>query len=190
MAYTTVSDIKIYLGIPSATTTDDTLLTTLLASATSFVNQYTGQYFESTELTKEYGHDSIDGKYLYLNEFVQSITEILNGDGVTEIPSTDYILLPRNLNAYHTIKIKNNKDGFEFPDGHDSFITVTANYGYSSTPPSEIVQCVTRLVSYFYHQKDNHSDLDRAVNTGSYMILPTSIPNDVRLILQKYKAII
>jgi hypothetical protein len=189
MAIATVSDVKLYLGIPSDVTTDDTLLTSLLSASETYIKRAIGQTIEPVETTRYYGRSAIDGKYLYLDDFVQSVSEVLNGDGV-ELESTDYILLPKNLSAYHTIRLKNDTEGFTFPDGDDSFIEVTAIFGQFASTPNDIKQACIRLTAFYYRQKDNNSDLDRAINTGDFVIMPTTIPNDVKTIIGGYRSFI
>ena len=46
MAYVTLEALKRYLKIPSNVTTDDTLLTELIADATNIINAYTDRVFE------------------------------------------------------------------------------------------------------------------------------------------------
>jgi hypothetical protein len=60
MAHATVDDLKTYLGIPAATTTDDALLRDVLERASAYVDGYTGRRFTAETETRYYEDDALD----------------------------------------------------------------------------------------------------------------------------------
>lgn len=187
MAYTTLESVKEYLGIEEEEDTDDSLLESLILTSEDFIDKYTSNSFESVEKTKHYFHYSLVKNTLILDDFIQSVTTLTNGDG-NIIPSNQYILLPKNGSAYTEILLKSSYS-WEFDDIDESFITVNGMWGLYSTAPSEISHATIRLTSYLYRQKDNHQDIDRTIVTGNSTILPQSLPADLRMILGKYRKI-
>lgn len=188
MAYATLAEIKQYLGIDTLITTDDTLLTALLARATAIINNETGNSFEPVTLTKMYDHSKVKYRTLELDEYLQTITTLTNGNDEV-IPGTDYILLPKNMNAYSQIVLKSSVSGWEFEDLYDSFITVVGTWGFYAVVPSDVTHYTIRLVSYLYKQKDNHQDLDRTLIAGNTTILPQSLPSDMINFFKRYRKI-
>ena len=185
MSYSTVANIKAYLGIESDNTTDDLLLTSLLSQVESIINTKTGNVFEPVEMTRFYDRECIEGYTLYLDDYLQSVITLTNGDGV-EITSDYFLLLPRNAEAYTEIRLKTTSNGWSF-DSIDEYISVLGEWGLFTTPPNEIVWCTNRLVTYLYRQKDNIMDLDRTIATGDGFILPATLPDDVEKILRSYR---
>lgn len=193
MAYQTVANLKVYLGIPSATTTDDTLLTTLLANAQSIIENYTRRVFECAE-ESTVTHDAITDtdhrsrQILYLRGDVCEISEVVNGDGDT---ITDYVTLPRSETPYFAIRLlRSAYTAWTYITDQEDSIEVTGLWAYSETPPSDIVHATTRLAAYLYHQKDNAMDLDRAVISGGATILPVALPTDLKQLLEPYRRIV
>lgn len=198
MAYTTTAKIKEYLGIPSDVTTDDTLLGDILLRASDIIEAETGQSFEPVTLTKEYFRTSVNYDYdnvvtyghryyLELDEYLQTVTTLTNGDS-SVIPSTGYILLPKNKNAYTKIYLKSTYS-WEFPDLQESTISVTGTWGLFGTVPKDVEHFTIRLVAYLYKQKDNHQDLDRTLIAGNTTILPQSMPNDIIGFFKRYRKV-
>lgn len=192
MAYTTLAKVKEYLGIASDITTDDTLLGDIILRATEIIDAETGQSFEPYTATKEYGYQSIDRynfpRTLYLDDYLQTITTLTNGDGVV-ITSDKYTLLPKNRNAYTSIVLKSDADGWTFDDMYDSFISVAGTWGLFSTVPKDVEHFTIRLVAYLYKQKDNHQDLDRTLIAGNTTILPQSLPSDISSFFRRYRKV-
>lgn len=191
MAYTTTAKIKEYLGIPSAVTTDDTLLGDLLLRASQIINDETGQSFEAVTATKLYYRNSISFNtlpyYLELDEYCQTVTELVNGNGQI-IPSNGYILLPKNKKAFTKIYLKSDYS-WEYDDLYESFVSVTGTWGLYATCPKDVEHYTIRLVTYLYKQKDNHQDLDRTLIAGNTTILPQSMPNDILGFFKRYRKV-
>lgn len=192
MAYTTTAKIKEYLGIPFNLNTDDDLISDLLLRATEIINKETGQKFEPVTLTKEYGYQTVDRfnypRTLMLDDYLQTVTTLTNGDG-TVITYDQYILLPKNRNAYTSIVLKSNADGWTFDDMYDSFISVAGTWGLFSSVPADVEHYTIRLIAYLYKQKDNHQDLDRTLIAGNTTILPQSMPNDILGFFKRYRKV-
>lgn len=184
MAYTSIAEVKDYLGISSST--DDTLIESQIERAQSIIEAYTGRVFEAQTATKYFDTDDIDGRWLYLwGDDLLTVTKLTNGDGV-EIVSANYRLEPRNESPKWAIRLDEDYT-WEFDDS-DSEITVAGTWGYSTSAPDNIVHACIRLTAFIYRQKDTSADIDRPLVTGDGVtIMPSSIPHDVKAILDMYK---
>ena len=186
MSYTSLINLKDYLGISVATTEDDPLLTDLLTRAEGIIDAYTGRHFEAETATKYFTIDDIDGQNLYLWGYdLLSVTKLTNGDGV-EIAAGSYKLFPRNDDPKWIIRLNEDK-AWNFTNG-DSEISVAGTWGYSATAPADITHACIRLAAFLYRQKDTSADIDRPMVTGDGVtIMPSGLPADVQKLLALYK---
>ncbi len=199
MAYAALADVRTYLGIATAETGDDTLITALIARAQSIIDRYTGRKFEASASTARYFErfalDRSDRSLLLVDEDLLTVTELKNGDNdETIISSSDYWLWPYNAVAdgvpYWGIKLKDNatNDGWEFDT--DGRVKVTGTWGYSATAPDGIKHATIRLAGYLYRQRDSQVFETTADPVTGQMIIPPGMPKDVRLILDGYKRLV
>lgn len=186
MSYTSIAEVKDYLGISSDT--DNVLIEALIERAQAIIDNYTGRKFEAETATKYFSADDIDGKFLYLYGYdLLSITTLTNGDeDTTVITNTHYRLWPRNETPKWAIRLDDDTD-WELYD-FDSEIVVAGTWGYSAVAPDNITHACIRLTAFLYRQKDTSADIDRPLVTGDGVtIMPSSIPHDVKAILDGYK---
>jgi len=150
MSYATLAELKTYLGIPTAETAHDALLTAQLAAAAGAIDAECGRTFVGVIATRRYGADRIEGQLLYLDADLFAASSVVNGDGSALLPDV-YRLWPRNtlpawaLFACHPA-IWRAYEGEE--------IVVNGTWGYSLTPPAQVVQATLRLAGFMYQQKD------------------------------------
>ena len=191
MAYITPTEIKAYLDLNDAG--DDTLITDLIARAEQAIETHTGRKFKVASDTTRYytvGVDT-DGDFLYLDEDLCSITSVTNDADASSTTAltqdTHYIALPRNTTPYHSLKLLANYDGFwTYTTDPEMGIEVVGKFGYSTTPPNDIIQAIVRLVSYYYRQKDAQVFDVTAIPDAGVIQTPVGIPADVKLILKPY----
>lgn len=184
MAYITLSELKSYLGTGEAG--DDALLTAIITRAHGVIEARTGRKFEAATETRYFNSADIDGQDLPLyHDDLLTVTTLTNGDGVV-IAGADFRLLPRNATPKWIIRLDEAKS-WNFTDG-DSEISVAGTWGYSATPPLDIVQACMRLSAFIYRQKDTGADIDRPIVTGEGVtIMPSGLPNDVMKLLEPYR---
>ena len=181
MAYTTLADLKVYLGIGSAR--DDAILTACLAAAIAKVDEQFSGKWESTAGTRYYSEDDLDFDTLWLDAPLLTVTTLTGGDG-DEILAANYWLMPRNANgttrAYDSIKLKS---GYTWDWNTDGEISVLGTWGFTATAPSNVIQAVWRLASFYYRIKDNQTfgtvgNVDLGITE-----IPATIPKDVEELL-------
>lgn len=185
MAYCTLADLKLELGIPTLTTGDDTILATKIVNAQAIIDAYTRRTFEAAaDTVRNYGIEDTDGRDLLLDaELAAAPTTVkTNLDAVTPItiPSTDYVLLPRNKAPYYAIRILGTSPYYwRYTSNENKAAEITGKFAFSTTAPADIVQACIRLAGFLYRIKDtNQYDVTASTETGQ-MIVPKGTPQDV-----------
>jgi len=187
--YATLAQLKDYLSITS--TADDALLTDLLVRATAMIEQMTRKVFEAplVSASRRFGREYMmwDGvmrwDYLLLPSgvYIATLTGAADGDNVT-IPLAEIDKHP--VDAPHSILVRRNKRWC----GRTQTAEITARWGYSTDPPDDIIHATIRLAAWLYRQRGTANDPDRpTVADGGLVLLPSALPDDVRLILERYR---
>lgn len=198
MAYITLADAKAYLGIPTGTTTDDTLLTGFISPAQAYIDAHCNRTFEaSADTTRRFdaSHEGGDlggehNRSLLLDADLCQITSITNGDG-TVITSTDYTTVPRHETPWYEIRLKRFSDYvWEYEGDPENAIVVVGRWAYSVTAPADVAQACTRLVAWLYRQKDNNADVGapQMTDQGTWL-MPSQMPKDIAALLAPYRRI-
>lgn len=179
MAITTLAALKIYLGTTS--TGDDTILTSSLARAESFLARSTGRIFDASTTaptTRYYLRNARNAEHprvLDLDEDLISVTTLVNGDGTT-ISSSDYWLLPFNKTPYIGIQLLENADGWTWDT--DTRVAITGVWGLSTsdTASADTVQAALAMAAYLYRQRDAQVFEVSAQTEMGQLILPAGTP--------------
>ncbi len=149
MAYTTLTDVKTYLGI--GMDIDDALLTTLISTAQRLVEAWCGRVFEaSADSTRAFHcvYPYVIGNTLYVDNDLCQITTVTNGDGSIIAPE-NYIVWP-SAPPYHAIHLKDSSYAWTFNDNPWDAIAITGRWGYSLAVPELVAQATTMLTSWLY----------------------------------------
>ena len=192
MALVTRADVKTYLGISS--TNDDDVLNELINAAQGLIESFTHRKFDVALATSKYfdAEDDVENRKLLFTEGLEicaAPTAVTNGDGTSFTVNTDYVYLPRNdFPAYGLEILQSSSNWWQGKSNGDmaNAITVTAQWGYSSTPPNDIVQAARRLSAFLYRQRDTNADTDRPIIVDGVTILPSALPKDVERMLLPY----
>ena len=192
MAYTTLADLKEYLGISVAT--DDDLLTDFITRAQQAIDTHCLRTFEASgDTTKKLDAvEDVDGMTLYVRAAgdLCAITTVTNGDG-TVLAATDYVTQPRSITPYYGLRLLASSGyAWTYSTDPENAISIAGRWAYSTTAPADIVQACARLAAWYYHQKDNSADLDRPVIAGNATVLPARLPSDVLQMLAPYRRLI
>lgn len=185
MAYVLKAAVKEYLGISG--TGDDDLIDDLIDRATIAIESYTGWVFEAATDTRYFDSEAVEGRVLWVGGDLVSITTLLNGDDdSTVIVVADYRLLPRNEGPpYYGIQMLiDTTTTWEFDI--DGEVSVLGAWGYSASPPDDIVHACIRLTAYYYRGRDSQVFDVTAMPDAGIITIPKGIPADVKLILDKY----
>jgi uncharacterized phiE125 gp8 family phage protein len=190
MAYCTVEGLKAYLGVSDSA--DDALLATLIGAAQAAIDAQTGRTFEAAADSVRYldARADVRGAVLWLDADCAAITSIVNGDGV-EVTANQYVTDPRNGTPIYAVRLLGSS-GIAWTGGNDNenAVAVTGKWAFSLTAPADIVQACTRLAAFYYRQKDNMGDGDRAIIAGGATVLPVALPKDMLALLAPYKRLV
>lgn len=190
MAYLTSGELRTYLNVDAST--DDALLTALIAAAQAAIEKRTHRDFEvSADTTRYLSMSQTDGLKLILDEDLCQITSVKtnldNGSSGVTIPSTEYVTLPRNETPYYALRLRSSSDyAWEYTDDPEDAISITGRWGYSVTPPTDIVMACRRLAAYYYRQRDAQVFDTTAMPDAGVMLIPQGIPRDVDMMLEPY----
>ena len=183
--YTTTTAVKTYLGISGAG--DDDLIDDLIDRAQAAIERYTGWVFEAATDTRYFESDAVVDSVLWTGGDLVSITTLTNGDDDdTEISSDDYRLLPRNAGPpYFGVRmLVDTTTTWDFDV--DGEVSILGTWGYSASPPNDIIHACIRLAGYYYRQRDSQVFDVTAIPGAGVIQIPQGISADVRLILDKY----
>jgi hypothetical protein len=183
--YCTVADVKALAG--AQTVTDDLLLATLVTRASAMVDTFTGRVFTGQTATRTYtpGVDT-NANTLYLGADLLGVTT-LTTDGVA-LAASAYVLHPLNSLRKAYLRLKTGYY-WQWPDDPEGSIVLAGTWGYSSTPPADIVQATARLALWLYRQREApFSRVGNAI-TGEYE-MPVELPDDVRAMLVHYRRVV
>ena len=183
--YTTVAAVKTYLGISGAG--DDTLLGTLIAAATAWIERKTGRVFEATADSTRYldYDDYVDGLTLRLPWDLCAITSIANA-GVA-VTAGQYTTYPRHSTPYYALELLASSGvSWQYVTDPEDAISITGRWAYSTTPPADIAQACTRLAAFLYRQKDAQVFDVTAQPDMGIITVPQGMPRDVALLLAPY----
>jgi hypothetical protein len=189
--YATPAQLKTYLAVTS--TADDALLTDLLVRATAVIDQMTRKTFRAPAATsRTFGRELMlwDGllkrDYLLLPSgvYIAQLVGAADGDGGA-IPLTEIDTHPPD--APHTVLARRDRRWCSASQQ----TTITARWGYSITPPDDIVHAAIRLAAWMYRQRGTANDPDRpTVADGGLVLLPSALPDDVKSILERYRDVV
>jgi hypothetical protein len=195
MPYTDSTALKLYLGIPSNVTTDDSLLTALITRAQKAIDSHCRRTFEASADTTRYVDGNfpyVNGRYLNIRRIgdLCQITTVTNGNGVI-VTAGQYVTDPRNETPYHALKLKDNVSvAWTYTGTPENAIAIVGRWAYSITAPADVVHAAIRLSAFFYRQKDSSVFETTAIPSAGVIEVPTGMPKDVSILLKPYVRLI
>jgi hypothetical protein len=194
MSYATLAEFKAYLKIPTATTTEDTLLQTFLDEADRIIDEIVGlPSAAATATTRTFYDPPIDGPTLLFDraQVCVGITAVVNGDG-TALANTDYAAVPAGeLPTYGLRLTPASTATWDTTAG----IAVTALWANTTnangTVDALIRGAALQLATWLYRSKDNVTDLSRPIRTeDGFTVLPLALPKTVLERLQLRRGLV
>ena len=189
MAITTNTEVKVLLKITS--TTDDALLTILIANAEAQLDRQTHRQFTAATATRKFDAiKDVTGAKLWLDEDLISITTLTNGDSNT-IANTKYVLLPTNLSPKYAIKLLADSSVYwTYVNNPEEAISVAGSWGYSTTVPADIKYAVQLLTAFYYRSRQAGPDADRTIFADGTVIAPAQAPQIVAELIAPYRKVL
>jgi len=189
--YVSTADVKAYMGISGSD--DDALITSLIAKAEKYIEDYTKRVFTCAADTTHYftvGADT-EGDCIWFDEdlcAVTTVTSDVDGTPVVLAKNTDFITQPRNTTPWYGFKILSSTSKFwDYTSDPEKGITILGRWAYSTTPPQDIIFATMRLVAYYYRQKDASVFDTTALPDAGVIMIPQGVPKDVKAILDNYR---
>lgn len=172
--YASLDQLKRYLDVQ--TNDDDALLTDLLNAATAHIDAYTRRHFSPTSATHVLDEQYVlqpDRRWLLLDDDLLAITSISDESG--DINVSEVRPIPSGA-PYRLLEYAR----------WDPPVTVVGDWGYSATPPADIVYACMRLAAYWYRAKDAQVFDVTMVSDQGALTIPRGIPADVKAVLDRY----
>jgi hypothetical protein len=176
MAYLSLADLKLYLGI--AGTADDDLLDDLLPAAQAAIDTYCDRTFEAASDTTRVFDSTIAAinRVLYLDADLAQISTVTNGDtAATTIAVSAYKTQPYDP-PYYALELRPTA-----PVAWRGDVSITGRWAYSVSAPEAIVQATREYAAYLYRSADRQMARDVAA-------LP-ALPDHLRRLLSSYRRI-
>ncbi len=189
--YAGTTELREYLSPDGSLGTEqDGLLQQCLDRAESGINNYTRRSFATVQATKYYSRHvaRIANNALYLMEDLFALGTLVTGDGRNVPVGTAGSVWLEPVNAGPPYRIIRLYSSFVWTFNTDAQISITGAWGYSDTPPDDIVQATIRYAAYLYRQKDTGPSDVSGFPDGGEVSYPKGMPDDVRWILSPYRS--
>ena len=192
MTYMTVTQAKAYIGGTSGDN-DDALLALLITNAETFIEGYTNRNFEATIGTalvasnRTFGMQDVVDDMLILDRDLCAIVSVTNGDSDV-LTTSEYVTVPANDTPYYAIKLRKFSNLYwTYTDDPEDEIIINGSWGYSETPPADILQATYDIVKTVYRSRDSNTDAGRTFISGGVIITPAEVPKMTLLTLNRYR---
>jgi len=187
MSYISVAEAKAYIGGISGSG-DDALMATLIDAAQSFIEGYTNRVFDAVDgVERTFGMQDVVDDMLILDRDLSAITSITNGDSDVLV-ATEYVTVPANDTPYYAIKLRKFSNLYwTYTDDPEDEIVISGAWGYSETPPADILQATYDIVKTVYRSRDSNTDAGRTFISGGVIITPAEVPKMTLLTLNRYR---
>jgi hypothetical protein len=155
MAYTTTALVKSSLGIPTATTSEDTAIAAAIDAAEALINNYTGRTFETvtesrTFIPRTASILDIDD-LATLSGLIIKTDEDQNGSYEnTLVQGTDFVMVG-NTNPYR--KVTQINQGWPLSIYGRPTVQVTGTWGFASSVPDNIKQAALLMSCRLFQRK-------------------------------------
>lgn len=167
MALTTLDKVKEYLEIAEDDMSRDSVLTRLIPTASSAIEQYCRRKFNAADYEESYPGPK---KMLFPRQYpIISIASLTDDDEAIE----DY---------------KNRESYIDLGATYSGEIEISYRAGYE-TIPDDLEQACIMLID-FYYKTDLASYSRVFADTGSVISRPVAMPGHVKVLLETYKKVL
>lgn len=197
MAYATLTELKLFVGIPDADTVDNVTLQLALDASAAQVDQFCDRTFGVDASVTDRLYTANLGGYLIVDPISTTTGLIVktddNGDGTFETTwtlGTDFRLEPTNAAAASEPWTKLVSLGTRwFPRlPHRPGVQITAKFGWpGGTTPAGVKEATLIQASRLWKRKDAPFGVAGSVEFGSEMRLLAKLDPDVESLLRPYR---
>lgn len=187
--YVQLYELKGYLGFEGTLgAAQEWMMQDALDDAEDAIDTHCRRSFVGTAGTAYYSRfwqDKVVGQQLYLDQDLHTLTGLLNGDSTT-IPLGSVWTEPRNAGPpYRILRLKSS---YAWVWNTDSDVVVSGTFGYGTVAPDAIRRATIRLAAYYFRLKDVGPGDVSGFPEGGEVTYPKGIPDDVKIILEKYRS--
>lgn len=186
VAYCTPEDVKTINRLNITSADDDAALAQFIDAVSLRIDQMqhvpAGGYAVSADTTRYYQYDEIHNGRLFLGVPCLSVTTLTNGNDIV-IPSNSYRLHPRNEDQKFFVELLR-LAGYDWGYDTDGEITVVGKFGYSLTPPPNVVEA-TAVWAGWILKRYQAALQDASVNFDlGQLVYNKAVPDQVKALLQ------
>lgn len=155
MAYTTTALVKSSLGIPTATTSEDTAIAAAIDAAEALINNYTGRTFETvtesrTFIPRTASILDIDDLATLSGLSIKTDEDQNGSFENTLVQGTDFVMVG-NTNPYR--KVTQINQGWPLSIYGRPTVQVTGTWGFASAVPDNIKQAALLMSCRLFQRK-------------------------------------
>jgi hypothetical protein len=188
MTYCTLADVREYLGISDDHTSDDALISQCILAAKQAVDRYTNRVFDASAnstLMYDGNSDLIRGRTLMLGRYTLASepTEVL----IAETDVTSYVSVANDA-PFDMLYIQSSspKTWSSYDEDPWASISITGKWGYSTTPPDDVVQAAIIWSAWLYQIKDLNPSGVLSQLSGEQQTRASEIPDRAAMMLYPY----
>ena len=196
MAYVLLADLRAYVGIPPASTEDDTVLQMALDAAEEQVDAYTGRTFAADPAPTVRIYEADSPSYLDVDPITSTTGLVVrtddNADGVFETTwtlNTDYRLEPVNALVEGIAWTRLRGLGTRLFPRHvyRPGVEVTARFGWPGDVPAAVKQAVLLQASRLFLRRGAPFGVAGSPDMGSEVRLLAKLDPDVEALVRPYR---
>lgn len=191
--YVTTSAVKDWLGIPTATTTEDTAIGTAISAAEDRIDKYCGRTFVVPSGTSVRSCAPWSPTVVIVPAEIAQTTSLAVAtdtadDGVFDTALTvtdDYYLGPGDASPYTELVRVNGY--WPNPRSGRASVEITAYYGYAMAVPDAVTQAATMLAARFFQRRSSPLGFQAGVSSEFGAVRISRIDPDVASLLSGYR---
>jgi len=192
--YATLAEFKAYKKITTDDLSRDAVIESIIEGASRDFDNETGRTFYAR--TETHYFDVPDGRELWLDDDLLTVTTLTNGDDSTLADSDgDYSLIPRNHAPYYAVRLGLMSGliwELDSEGNPEDVIELAGTWGYSTTAPHNVRQAVLQIAELDYDSRFGDGGTQGAVSitAAGVVITPQSWPARAMRTAQSYKKIV
>ncbi len=189
-AYTTRAVVKTYLGIPSATTSEDDAIDAGIDAAEAEIDNYCGRTFVVPGSATAKVYRPVNDRVCVVDDIAQTTSLVVKTDTAddgaydTTLTITSEYVVDGNAAPYTVVR---RVDGSTFPRylSDRATVEVTAYFGFDMSIPKPVVQAATVLGARLYQRRSSPLGFQAGLEGDAVRI--SRIDPDVRALLAGYR---
>jgi hypothetical protein len=195
IGYTDLNSLRQYMtsgGTPlPADASDDALLTSMIETASRYIDGVTGRTFYAR--TETHLFNATGDRTLFMDDDLLTVTTFTNGNGYLFLPA-DYLLFPLNTYPKYGIRLKMSSNlywSWDSLGNTEAAISLLGTWGYSAVPPKDIATLTLALAHNLYKARFGESVVGAArVTAAGVVITPGDIPQWGEAVLARYRRLV